>query len=550
MTTIFTLPKQVPLSSTGGLLAGAKLYFYITNTTTPKNTYTDFALTTPATNPLVADANGVFAKTYLSEDERYRISLKTSADVLIYTEDDIGGPALTQQEWGQIGFPRTAAEIAASVTPTYYFYSPGDLRRYGGIADGTTDNATALSNACLQAAQTGGAPVYVCGNSTGFKVSTGVSLTGPILIQGDILGTSRIFTAADITILTIPYVASGSVISDIKFNGPGTGSSTKSVIELNNANGNVFRRIYASAGKYGIYFNKGINSCYLNALHDCQIISNGTTNIHCEGNTNALYLSNCTIGGGPCAKGLYMVDSNNLSVIGGDAEGLTTCVFDLDATSTLQSAHYISGFHFEGNTSSGGDVRIGNTAAVNGIALVGNLYAPGTGNDSAVNAIRGDGLAILGGNLHSGYTGVSFTRIGASFGRYSVLGVGNWDNVTNELTMAGGFYTKRVVVTYSTSMTPDAATGNVFEIIITNGTAFAVNAPTNSVDGQRISLWVANSSGGAHGTGTMNAAFKLAGGGSTLPAIATGNNRTFAFEYRSAASAWYEVSRNASDVPN
>lgn len=147
MPTIFTLPRQVPLTSSGGLLAGAKLYFYITNTTTPKNTYTDFAMTTPATNPLVADANGVFAKTYLLEDERYRITLKTSADVLIYTEDDIDGPQLTQQEWGQIGFPRTAAEIAASVTPTYYTYEPGDVRRYGADPTGVSSSTIAIQAA-------------------------------------------------------------------------------------------------------------------------------------------------------------------------------------------------------------------------------------------------------------------------------------------------------------------------------------------------------------------------------------------------------------------
>lgn len=41
---------------------------------------------------------------------------------------------------------RTAAEIAASVTPTNYAYPAGDVRRYGAALDGTTDDTTALTN--------------------------------------------------------------------------------------------------------------------------------------------------------------------------------------------------------------------------------------------------------------------------------------------------------------------------------------------------------------------------------------------------------------------
>ncbi len=39
---------------------------------------------------------------------------------------------------------RTAAEVAASVTPTNYDYPPGDVRRYGAVGDGTTDDTAAV----------------------------------------------------------------------------------------------------------------------------------------------------------------------------------------------------------------------------------------------------------------------------------------------------------------------------------------------------------------------------------------------------------------------
>jgi hypothetical protein len=89
MPALFTLPKQVPLSSGGTLLPGAKLYFYLTGTTTPQSVYQDFDLTTAHANPVVADSAGVFAPIYLDPSvEAYRVKLTTSADVLVYQLDD------------------------------------------------------------------------------------------------------------------------------------------------------------------------------------------------------------------------------------------------------------------------------------------------------------------------------------------------------------------------------------------------------------------------------------------------------------------------------
>jgi hypothetical protein len=109
MPTPFTLPKQVPLSTNGGLLSNAKLYFYLTTTTTPQNVYQDYGLTTPHTNPVVADGNGVFPLIFLGRTNRYSVKLATSADVEVYTVDDIGPDGATA-----LG----AASIASSNTFT------------------------------------------------------------------------------------------------------------------------------------------------------------------------------------------------------------------------------------------------------------------------------------------------------------------------------------------------------------------------------------------------------------------------------------------------
>jgi hypothetical protein len=59
---------------------------YAAGTTTPKNTYTDAAMTTPAANPIVLDANGV-ANVYA--DGRYKFVVKNSAGSTIYTLDNL-----------------------------------------------------------------------------------------------------------------------------------------------------------------------------------------------------------------------------------------------------------------------------------------------------------------------------------------------------------------------------------------------------------------------------------------------------------------------------
>lgn len=63
------------------------------------------------------------------------------------------GTTLSQSIIAGYLWPRTTAEIAASVTPTAYYYPPGDVRRYGtNTTPGTTDCTTMIANALLVSA--------------------------------------------------------------------------------------------------------------------------------------------------------------------------------------------------------------------------------------------------------------------------------------------------------------------------------------------------------------------------------------------------------------
>jgi hypothetical protein len=145
---LFTVPKQIPLGA-GRIFAGAKAYFYATGTTTPQNTYSDSGLTTPNANPVVADSEGVFPPIYLDPTLVYKLTLRTSADVLIYTVDPVNDQLLSQAIIGEYLYPRTSAEISAGVTPTDYAFPSGNVRRYGADPTGVSDSASAVENALL-----------------------------------------------------------------------------------------------------------------------------------------------------------------------------------------------------------------------------------------------------------------------------------------------------------------------------------------------------------------------------------------------------------------
>jgi len=74
----FLLPFRPALDANGIVVAGAKLYFYATGTTTPQAVYSDSGLTTPLTNPVEANAAGVWPTIYLNDALTYRVVLKTS----------------------------------------------------------------------------------------------------------------------------------------------------------------------------------------------------------------------------------------------------------------------------------------------------------------------------------------------------------------------------------------------------------------------------------------------------------------------------------------
>ena len=76
---------QSPVTSTGAVNAGGKVYFYEPGTSTPKDAYTTSGLTVATANPLILDAKGR-GTAWLNGS--YKIRVTDSADNLIDEEDN------------------------------------------------------------------------------------------------------------------------------------------------------------------------------------------------------------------------------------------------------------------------------------------------------------------------------------------------------------------------------------------------------------------------------------------------------------------------------
>lgn len=88
----FRLLDQLPQyrSALGVILDGGTLNFYVTGTSTPKNVYAEPALSTNLGSTITLDSDGRHSEdVWLAEDAEYRVVLKDSAGVTVWTRDRV-----------------------------------------------------------------------------------------------------------------------------------------------------------------------------------------------------------------------------------------------------------------------------------------------------------------------------------------------------------------------------------------------------------------------------------------------------------------------------
>ncbi len=88
----FVLPYQSVFNAAGVPIVGALLNFYISQTDTRLNTFSNPGLTVPNANPVVALDNGLFPNIFLTPGVAYKVVLTDALANEIWTADPVESP--------------------------------------------------------------------------------------------------------------------------------------------------------------------------------------------------------------------------------------------------------------------------------------------------------------------------------------------------------------------------------------------------------------------------------------------------------------------------
>jgi hypothetical protein len=115
LTALLPYARWRVVDANGIPLAGAKLNSYESQTTTRLPLYADSALTTPLSNPVIADAGGLFPEMFALA-QSYSLTLTDADDVLIWDADDVVDVGATLAGLTQTKFCTTTTTATANTT--------------------------------------------------------------------------------------------------------------------------------------------------------------------------------------------------------------------------------------------------------------------------------------------------------------------------------------------------------------------------------------------------------------------------------------------------
>lgn len=218
-------------NAAGTPVSGAKIYFYVPNTTTPRTPFSDTGLSVPTANPVIADAAGWFL-VYLSSDLAYDIVVKSADDSITYQTRAVqagsgGQPANAKltalsaltladndliratgaSSFEAITFPELVAETGVRLIEEW------------AVADGVTDDTAAVNTAvaaCRAAGQwldwggergkrvkitsaldysTAGSYLWIAPDIDASAVTVGGSVSPKVTVRGPVLGSAILLSS-------------------------------------------------------------------------------------------------------------------------------------------------------------------------------------------------------------------------------------------------------------------------------------------------------------------------------------------------------------------
>lgn len=578
--------------SNGGLpLAGGQLFTYQAGTSTLLATYTTAAGSVANTNPIVFGAAGRPAQEiWLVQGSAYRFELYDASLNLIQTFEDIQGsdnsgaaaasaasvlaaladttsaangsnllgynPALAYTlgvgKFLNYTWARTAAEIAAGVTPVNYQYLPNSvLRQVANTTPGTTN-------------------LYA-----GFVSALATFANYSIPANPTAGGTAATNTGGTIQLEALNYPTSTTIVVPIYsalrgvypyLGGQGEAGYFGSRIQNNVAGGPAVRLETASVDGIGFYKNAGTQDEGVRIVSQFCSITNSQFDTH----KKAIYLSNDVVNDAPAFSHiayntfLHQNDPTTASIVAnsggpGVAVSLAGALIECNNFNVSQAEGYIGASsikmdpafpvactirtnNFQNYSNAAGSanraalelymnggglvqdnsVSSGQAASAMASGQMGIQIGGGTGNTLSNSRISGWPIGIRLLNTLTGST------IGPSYFSGNTVDIlidagcaGNTIIVSDPATIitdnSGGLNTivrtyqgsnDFRTITYSPSITIDARTGGHFVISVTDAVAFAINAPTNPSIGKYINIEWRNTTAGAIANPTWNAVFK------------------------------------------
>lgn len=415
-----------------------------------------------------------------------------------------------------------------------------NVKSYGAVGDGATNDAAAIQSAIDAASSAGGGMVYIAGGT--------YAITATLTLKDDVA----------------VAIASGSTV---KWNTGGTGpmftQPTSGTVNL--------RQAVVGLGGYGT-INPNLQEVVVFDLHSPQLCTFGNLWIDYGGATSTVLKIRCdvTSDGGAIGGTNKNAAFNRFYNIQARRAGT---LIDAQGTASLQQISlntfndfFCSDIRVKGcqvgpwmDTNRFTGSFFVSLAANNAIGLE---FADDFGTyDNVFDSVVVDTFPGFSGRIAVRFGGNSSRSVLRWLSNYPVAeggtldaqGLswsiqsghgddGTWDKSLWTPSAGVSSARKYQTLTYSASMTPAARLASpdvVFQVTVTNGTAFTVNAPTNPSTGSTMTFNFKNASGGAMGAITWNGVFSLA---SAFSGGSNGTYRTISFFYN--GTDWVEVARS------